>query len=247
MRSDQELLTQSTTLVDAIRLRPQSLTVLEDLGIDYACSGATTIQAAATSVGLTAPELLAMLTANADQAARDWNATALSELTRFLTDDHRYILAELLPHLRESIATAMEMHGPLPLLRRMFELENHLRESIAVHAGSEEDELFPIVEGLEAAAASHGTQPSLRIAARVLREVIEHESLRDRLHALRDLANELLLCCEVPAVNLALRALQKQLHQHMHIENNVLYPRAIAIENGLRHKHDEIAANAVHV
>ena len=245
MRPDQELLTHGTTLVDAIRLRPQSLAVLEDLGVDYACGGATTISAAAASVGLTAVELISMLAAKADNGARDWSATSLSELTRFLTDDHRYILAELLPQLRDAITAGLEMHGPQPLLRRMHELEANLRESISVHAGSEEDELFPIVEGLEAAAAADGAQPMLRIAARVLLEVIEHESLRDRVHSLRDLANELLLRCEVPAINMALRALQKQLHQHMHIENNVLYPRAIAIENALRHAHDEINAGAV--
>jgi regulator of cell morphogenesis and NO signaling len=238
MQPNDRTLTHSTTLIDAIRLRPDSMTVMEDLGIDYACCGAMTISAAAGDVGVTPHELASMLTMRTGVGARDWNASPLSELTRFLTDDHRYILAELLPHLRDAINEAADMHGPLPLLRRMHELENTLRETISVHAGSEEDELFPIVEGLEAAAASDAPPPHLRISARVLREAIEHESLRDRLHALRDLANELLLRCEVPAINTALRALQKQLHQHMHIENNVLYPRAIAIENGLRHAGD---------
>jgi iron-sulfur cluster repair protein YtfE (RIC family) len=69
----------------------------------------------------------------------------------------------------------------------------------------------------------------------VLRELIEHENIRDRVHTLRDLAAELLLECDAEVLATHLRAFQRHVNQHMHLENNVLYPRAIAIENSLRH------------
>lgn len=237
---DERQLTSDTTLVQVIRLSPRSTSVFEDVGIDYACGGATTLKSAAATVGLTPNELMTMVESRPRTDGPNWNEARLSELTRFLVNDHAYMLSELLPGVRTSIDAAIECHGPLPLLQRMRELELTLTEIIARHASSEEHDLFPIVETLEAAAASIAVRPpNARISARVLLDFIEHEDLRDRVHALRDLANELLLDYDLPELNLHLRTFQRHHHEHMHLENNVLYPRAIAIENGLRHADDD--------
>ncbi len=236
---DERQLNQNTTLVEVLRLTPRSTSLFDDLGIDYACGGATTLKSAAAAVGLTSSELMTMVAVRPRTGERDWNKVRLSELTRFLANDHTYMLCDLLPRIRTSIGAAVECHGPIPLLRRMRELELTLAETLIGHAASEEQELFPIVESLEDAASSIALRaPNARISQRVLREAIEHEDLRDRVHTLRDLANELLLDYELTALSLHLRTFQRHHHEHMHLENNVLYPRAIAIENELRHAGD---------
>jgi regulator of cell morphogenesis and NO signaling len=236
---DERQLNQNTTLTEVIRLTPRSTSLFDDLGIDYACSGATTLRSAAAGVGLTSGELMTMVATGPPIGERDWHEARLSELTRFLANDHSYMLSDLLPRIRTSIGAAVECHGPLPLLRRMRELELTLAETLTAHAASEERDLFPIVESLEDAASSVAARaPHARISQRVLREVIEHEDLRDRVHTLRDLVNELLLDYELATLSLQLRTFQRHHHEHMHLENNVLYPRAIAIENELRHAGD---------
>jgi regulator of cell morphogenesis and NO signaling len=229
-------LTSDMTLSEVLRIRRGASSLFDDIGIDYACGGGTTLKNAATSAGLTANELIALLRDVRSAEGPDWNERPLSELTRYLAHDHQRLLSGLLPRVRSAIDAAVECHGHLPLLNRMHDLCESLSALIAEHASSEERELFPIVEKLEAAASSPGLQPpQTRISARVLREYIEHENVRDRVHTLRDLAAELQLECEVDVLAMHLRAFQRHLNQHMHLENNVLYPRAIAIENSLRH------------
>ena len=166
----------------------------------------------------------------------DWSKAPLAELTRYLSHDHQRLLNGMLPRFRTAIEGATERHGNLALLMRMRDLCASLITLIADHVESEERELFPLVEKLEAAASSPETEaPHARISARVLREFIEHEGVRDRVHMLRDLTAELRVSCDVEAMSTELRTFQRQLNFHMHLENNVLYPRAIAIENELRH------------
>ncbi len=239
MQPDERLLTSDMTLIEVIRTAPQAKTIFEDLRIDYACAGATTLKNVAASVGLTSMELMTMIEIEPRTSSSVWNDASLSGLTIFLAVDHQYMLAELFPRIRLGIDAAIVRLGPLPLLRRMHELELTLDETIVEHASSEEQELFPIVDNLEAAASSLAVKPpQTRISARVLREVIEHEIIRDRVRDLRDLAGELPLDDGIAALRLDLRTFERHLHEHMHLENNVLYPRAIAIENALRHTSD---------
>lgn len=228
-------LTSDMTLSEVLRFRREASTLFDDIGIDYACSGGTTLKHAAAASGLTANELIGLVEGVRRGGGQDWNNASLAELTRYLADDHQRLLIGLLPRVRAAIEVAIECHGHLALLKRMHDLVESLLVLMADHAASEERELFPIVEKLEAAASSPGTARQARISARVLREFIEHESIRDRVHTLRDLAAELLVNCDVEVLSTHLRAFQHHLNMHMHLENNILYPRAIAIENGLRH------------
>jgi regulator of cell morphogenesis and NO signaling len=224
------------TLSAVLRIRRGASSLFDDVGIDYACSGGTTLKNVAASAGLTAKELIGLLRDGRFADGPDWYEQPLCELTRYLVHDHQRLLHGLLPRVRSAIDAAMECHGHRPLLNRMQDLCDSLSTLLGEHASSEERELFPIVERLEVAAASPGLEPpQTRISARVLREFIEHESIRDRVHTLRDLAAELLLECEVDVLAGYVRAFQWHLNQHMHLENNVLYPRAISIENRLRH------------
>lgn len=224
------------TLAEVLRVKQGATTLFDDIGVDYACGGGTSVKTAAAAIGLTANELVGLLRASASGTGPDWSKEPLAELTRHLTRDHQQLTVGLLPRVRSALDAAIECHGHLALLNRMGELVDSLSHVIADHATSEERELFPIVVKLEAAAASAEVEaPHTRISPRVLREFVEHETIRDRVHTMRDLTADLLLDCDVQVLALHLRTFQHHLHEHMHLENNVLYPRAIAIENGLRH------------
>ena len=244
MRPDVQQLDANMTLVEVTRVAPHAITVFDDLGIDYACSGATALRNAAATAGLTPAEIVTMIGLAPGTHIIDWHSLPLSDLTRHLTSDHTHILSELFPAVRDAIEEAAADFGALALLRRMRELEATLVQAIAAHATSEEHELFPLVEALEAAVASSGRPPTSRVGARVLRDALEHEDLRDRVHGLCDLAHELQGEYEIAPLLTALHDLQRRLRQHMHIENNILYPRAIAIENSLRHSGDAEGAPA---
>jgi regulator of cell morphogenesis and NO signaling len=236
MRSEETRITSDMTLAEVLRVKRGATMLFDDIGVDYACGGGTSVKAAAPAIGLTANELVGLLRASDSRTGTDWFSEPLADLTRHLTRDHQSLIVGLLPRVRSALDAAIECHGHLALLNRMGELVDSLSSDIAEHATSEERELFPIVVRLEAAAASPEVEaPHTRISPRVLREFVEHETIRDRVHTLRDLTADLLLDCDIHVLASHLRAFQHHLHEHMHLENNVLYPRAIAIENGLRH------------
>jgi len=224
------------TLSEVLRVKRAATTLFDDIGIDYACGGRTSVKTAAAAIGLTANELVGLLRASERKTGTDWYAAPLADLTRHLAHDHQSLNIGLLPRVRAALDAAVECHGHLALLNRMNELVDSLSQLLVEHATAEERELFPMVVRLEAAAGSRDVEaPHSRISPRVLREFVEHETIRDRVHTVLDLAGDLLLECDVHVLAKHLRTFQHHLHEHMHLENNVLYPRAIAIENGLRH------------
>jgi len=99
---------------------------------------------------------------------------------------------------------------------------------------NEERDLFPFITELEAAISESMGPPRMRISQRVLRELVEHETFHERFRTLRELLDRLPANDTVDTLRRNLIQFSNEVHRHMHLENNVLYPRVIEIENGLR-------------
>jgi regulator of cell morphogenesis and NO signaling len=106
--------------------------------------------------------------------------------------------------------------------------------SVIAHMLNEERDLFPCIQYLEDAANGAAGGPKPRIGQRVLREMVEHETFREKLRTMRELAWQLPPDEAVLELRGQLRACSRDVHQHIHLENNVLYPRAIALENAVK-------------
>jgi regulator of cell morphogenesis and NO signaling len=229
-------LTPNLTLNEVVRSVPSAITVFEEVEVDYCCQGERTLTDAAREAGYRTDELLARLeNAEVAEAPQNWFEKPLSALTSFLISDHAATLGERLPAIRGLIEKAGAPFDEQPEeLERIRLLLEHLAESIVTHAQNEERELFPSIEALELAARNGAAAPMLRITQRVLHELIEHRTFRDRLRTLRELADRLPDIEPAVALRAELRRFSGEVHRHMHLENNVLYPRAIEIENDLR-------------
>lgn len=227
--------TPEVTLAEATRLLPEAVGVFEAAEIDYSCQGARSLADAAIDAGYRVDEIIARLeSVHYDREATNWFFEPLPTLLRFLTNDHQTAVGGGVPALRILIDDAIAALGELPELQRIRNLFDHLAAALASHVLNEECELFPFISALDAANNDLAGPPHMRISQRVLRELVEHESFGDRLRTLRELAARLPAHESVSAFVDALRAFSNDVHRHMHLENNVLYPRAIEIENGLR-------------
>jgi regulator of cell morphogenesis and NO signaling len=233
--TDQPRFTRETTLAEATRLRPEAVAIFEEMEIDYSCQGPRSLADAAHDAGYRVEELIERLE-SARRSARptDWFEEPLPALIDYLTSDHRSTLDEHLPALRRRIEEAIAAVGEIVELRRMRAIFRYLSTGLESHVINEEHELFPFINKLHAATGVNGGPPKLRIGQRVLRELVEHETFRDRLRTLKELAQRLPANTAVNALRNDLSAFSEEVNRHMHLENNVLYPRAIEIENGLR-------------
>ena len=227
--------TPDVTLADAVRLLPQAASVFEEMEIDYSCQGPRSLSAASRDAGYRVEEVIQRLqSVPTNERPTDWFEEPLPALIDFLTSDHRSTLDDHLPALRNKIDDTIKRVGELAELRRMRVLFSHLSASLSTHVLNEERELFPFIDRLNAANNDALGAPRMRISQRVLRELVEHETFRDRLRTLKELAQRLPASEPVTSLRKALQSFSDEVNRHMHLENNVLYPRAIEIENGLR-------------
>jgi regulator of cell morphogenesis and NO signaling len=224
----------NSTLIQLIRDLPQAAGVLEEAEIDYGCRGARTLAEAAKAAGYRADEIIERLQASGNRSAIDWFQRPLSQLVAFLISDHVQTITVRAPAIREAIERSIEIYGEIQTLRRIRILFADVISSIGTHVLKEERELFPIIQDLDRARRENVAPPKARLGPRVLHELVEHEEFRDRARLLQTLAQELPEDVVVMFLRKELRTFARELHNHMHLENNVLYPRAIEVENELR-------------
>lgn len=211
-----------------LQMFPQAADVLEDAGIQYCCHGAKSLNEAAASAGYTVDELLAMIEARPlPPEIIDWSQRPLPDLTEFLIADHKDLALRRLPRMREVVEGEIAMHPHVPRLRRIRALLMDLAAGLTTHMAHEERDLFPWIASAERQGAR-----LIRLGQRVLREHVEHRIVCERLRTMTELSARLQL--QDGDLFRELQDLSRPIHLHIHLENNVLYPRAIEAENRLR-------------
>jgi regulator of cell morphogenesis and NO signaling len=157
----------------------------------------------------------------------------LGAILRDLIDDHQRCIDSQIPGVRIAIEKAAAEYGEQSLVRieRLF---SRFAAVITSHMLNEERDLLPHIAQLESARNGSSAAPTLRISHRVLGELVEHERLHEQLLTMRLLAAEASAGSATIELRRKLALFARDVNCHMHIENNVLYPRAIEIENRLK-------------
>jgi len=213
---------------------PQAIPVLERLGIDYCCHGEQRVQAACSAAGITADELLQLIGAAEKQpAGQAWDAEPLGALIAYIVDTHHTYTREAvrtLQKLAEKVRAAhAERHPELMVVERLIA---ELTTELVPHMLKEEQVLFPFVVQME---NGDGSVPFFGTVQNPIRMMmLEHESAGEKLLELRELTMDYALpddaCTSYKALFSMLIDLEADLHQHIHLENNILFPRAIELE-----------------
>jgi regulator of cell morphogenesis and NO signaling len=218
-----------------VRDRPSLAALFEQAQVDYCCGGKKTLAAACQQRGIDPKAFLAQLE---DYAATvtEVNLTELSltELTDHIERIHHAYLHTELSRLEKLVTKVAAVHGEKePRLRQIQDIFLALSAELTTHLTKEEQVLFPMIRQLEAS----NTLPSFHcgtVANPVRRMEFEHEEAGHALAQLRHLTENFTppdWACNTYRVMLdALHTFEQDMHQHVHKENNVLFPRAIALE-----------------
>lgn len=233
----------STPLAELAASSTAAVRILEQHGLDYCCGGARSLEDAAGEKGLDAAALLSEIEQPQTGAAegRDWRTAPLDELADHIVNTHHEYLKLNLPAISRRLAKVAEVHGPKDAARlgAMQEIFGAMRAELEDHMHKEEVILFPFIERYGRAASQGLPLPPVPFGAiahpiRVMER--EHESAGGALARLRELTAGYTLpeyaCDTVRALWRGLEELEQDLHLHIHLENNILFPRAIALESG---------------
>lgn len=164
---------------------------------------------------------------------RDWSVASLRELTAHIITTYHQALRQELPRLQTLLARVVKAHrNKAPeLLSQLDASLNELSADLLLHMQKEEALLFPAIVRLEVEGA-----PGLFLDAPVRVMEREHDRAGELLGALRLLTEDFeppdWACATVRALYTGLAELESEMHMHVHLENNVLFPRALALAAG---------------
>jgi len=230
------------TKVNEIALsNPGARHILEDAGIDYCCGGGKSLQEACLRANVPAAEILRKLRLNSEQVApgeTPWATAPLAALTKHIRERHHQYVRDSIPRLRALLAKVREKHGSNH--RELGEIEKlfaDVSRDMLMHMQKEEQILFPFIDSLERAA--DGGEPLEAPFFQTVKNPIysmmrEHDSAGELMRQIRSSSNGYKppadACTSYQAAYQGLGEFERDLHLHVHLENNILFPRAVELE-----------------
>ena len=231
------------TIGELVAEAPLRANVFEKRRIDYCCNGRRSLAEVCTEQGIPVSELLAELEREPVQGqSADWARETLVKLADHIVGRHHGYLRAALPSVAFKLDKVVRAHGerhPSVIeLRTVFE---RLSNELTSHMAKEEIVLFPHIRALECAAVKRTSPPlapggTVRNPIRMMEH--EHDDAGRALSRMRELTSDYQpprdACNTFRALYAQLAELEQDLHTHIHLENNVLFPRAAELEEGLR-------------
>jgi regulator of cell morphogenesis and NO signaling len=214
--------------------------VFERLGIDYCCGGKLSLNKACAEKGLNPDDVIRELELCENQITdmtQDWLHASLTDLANHIEKTHHAYLKRELPRLSALISKVAKVHGAEhPEIIKVNQIFQDLAAEMDMHMRKEEHILFPFCRQLESAT----TMPQFHcgsIANPIFVMEHEHEQAGHALQAFNTLTNGYKVpagvCRSYEAMLAGLAQLEADMHQHVHKENNILFPRAKALEEKL--------------
>ena len=241
---------ETTKTVREIALNvPAATRVFETLGIDYCCGGNKSLHQACSEANLSVQQVLESLKCadaaehrqNPARQQEDWTTALLADLVAHIKNTHHKYVKKEVERLGLLFQKVCELHGSK--YPELLELRNDFRllaQELAMHMMKEEMVLFPYIERMEEAVI--GKEPVLPAPFGTVRNPVqtmvhEHDSAGNLLRNLRTLSNGYTppagACTSFKTLYSALAEFERDLHQHIHLENNILFPRAVDMEGAL--------------
>jgi regulator of cell morphogenesis and NO signaling len=218
---------------------PEATKLLEKLKIDYCCGGKRPFADACASAGIEMAQVVRMLEElSGSEPIKDgminFQNTSLYELIAYILDKHHVYTKEAMTRLDALMKKVILAHGQNhPELHEIGKLFETLCADLRPHMFKEEQILFPYISELERAGLEKREAPfapfgTVNNPIRMM--MMEHDAAGQILRDLRAVSSDYTVpadaCISYRTLYQAMEELEKDLHEHIHLENNILFPRA---------------------
>ena len=235
-------LTATKTVGEIAAETPSATREFEKLGIDYCCGGSRTLGEACADAKISVDDALARLekglatTQPGDN--KDWQHQLLADLIDHIKTTHHVFVRDESSRIEALTAKVVGVHGNNhPELLQVQQVFSALAAELSVHLMKEEQVLFPyMVRMEESALAGEPVPPAMfgTVVNPVRMMMQEHDGAGDAARSLRAITRDYRVpedaCISYRTLYQALQGFEADLHQHIHLENNILFPRAVAME-----------------
>ena len=225
------------TLSQIVTENYQAAQVFEKYGLDFCCKGKRPLTEACKEKSLPVENVvkdLADALTSADNK-REFKEMSLTELTEYIVRVHHNYVKQSMPPILMYILKVATKHGArFPFMHEVYDLFLELEEEMTQHMAKEEKILFPRIKLLELNAAQENTAGYISAPVEVMET--EHDHAGTIMEKIRVLTGNYLApedaCTTFRLALASLQAFESDLHHHVHLENNILFPKAIALHQG---------------
>ena len=230
---------ESRPLRDIVTENFRTAEVFERHGLDFCCQGKQTLGEACAERGIDAASItreLHDLGGRRGQQFAEWSPGLLVE---YIIQHHHTYVREKIPVLAAHTEKIASVHGERhPELIRIADIFKQVASEMQFHMLKEERMLFPYIKALAAARGGRGNlerPPFGTIRNPIAMMESEHEAAGSGVGEIRLLSGDFTIpddaCATFRVTYQELREFEQDLHQHVHLENNILFPRSIALED----------------
>jgi regulator of cell morphogenesis and NO signaling len=223
---------------------PGSTRVFEKIGIDYCCGGGKLLKDACVAAGLKLNDVLnslqqAEVEQEIDKEFMNWQSESPTKLISYIVLKHHSFTRQELERIENLLLKVCSVHGVRhPELINIQATFSSLKEELIPHMYKEENVLFPYINRMEEAMSkklSFNLPPFGTVHNPLRVMMYEHDRAGELLSKIRELSGNYSVpedgCISFKTLYQALEGLELDLHQHIHLENNILFPRAAEMES----------------
>jgi regulator of cell morphogenesis and NO signaling len=233
----QDHTTGDRTIGEIVAADFRTATVFENHGIDFCCGGKVALAAACTAKGLDLALLTKELAAVQNEPAersQNYSAWALPFLADYIVNTHHAYLKENDEQIAAYARKIAGVHGAHhPEVIRIAAIFDKIATDMVGHLKEEEEVFFPALKRADAArnaGAIPDAQDRAAIRTSLVRLHREHEEIGDAIHEIRHISKEYAIpddvCNTFMVTYRKLKEFEEDLHKHVHLENNILFPKA---------------------
>lgn len=234
----QEKINLNTTLGDFVAMYPKTRKVFGAFDLDYCCGGQQEIKAAAQEKNIDLNELSSALekaiTESNESVEKIWINESLTNVVNHIVSTHHAFMHKELPYIDKLLEKIVLVHGPKhgDFLNKLNDTYKILKKDLEQHLSDEETLLFPYIKVFEPSndlkKPNENTEKFKKIVDILF---TEHDEAGDLLREMRNLTSNYTLpsdaCKSFEELYEHLQAIEDDLHEHIHLENSVLFPRLV--------------------
>jgi regulator of cell morphogenesis and NO signaling len=235
---------EQTTVRDIVTRDFRTAAVFEKHSIDFCCHGSVGLEQACKERGVSPEQLRSELSALAtpdNQGVRPFSDWDLDDLANYIVRTHHAYVRKAIPillgHTQKVVTVHGERHPELTGIRACFQ---NVAEEMTRHMMKEEMMLFPYIKSL--AASTRTGEPASVPPFETIKNPIrmmeaEHVLAGDGMETIRRFSSSYTIpsdaCTTYRITYQELEAFEQDLHKHVHLENNILFPKAVELEEKL--------------
>ena len=213
-------------------------------GLDFCCGGKKTVKEACAEKGLDVTRIeheLQQADYNPVMRPLPFNDWSLGFLADYIENTHHTYVKKTLPDIRTYATKVARVHGNRhPELIAIHQLVEEINTELSAHLLKEEKVLFPYIKQLASASTNSQDAPFSHFGTvqnPINMMEMEHEIVGKNLESIRALSNDYTLpedaCASYSLLYRMLDEFEDDLHTHIHLENNILFPKALDLEKSL--------------